>query len=495
MTTKVVKGSLWTLAGQVAPLPVSLITTYFVIRMLGSEAYGVLILVGLIPTYFNFADFGMGLASTKFGSEAHAGGNPEKEAQVVRTAGLIALIAAAPISILIFVFSPTIAALFNVPSTLLPEASLALRFASVTFVVNFLNGIFNTPQLTRLRMELNTLVTSGFRIAGIITMPLVIYLGGGIIGAVTVLFITALATLLGHLWVSGRLLPQLFDITIDRSIIRPLLKFGGALAVSGIAATLLVNAEKGILTATVSTAALAHYSVAFTLASMMAMFTTALTHSLLPAFSQLQSEEKRTQLNGLYTRGVRLNFILLVPVTAGLLMIAKLFFTLWAGEEFGRESTLPFYLLAAGAGFNIVAALPHISITAAGHTSVFAKLYWLELAPYAIVVWVLSSTYGVAGAAASWSIRVIVDCFIQFYLAKRIANMEFVGGNLLDLSIASVMMFVPCIVVFFYGLSAVPIVVFAICFLVYCFVVWKRVLEKEELLWFAQIIRISNSKL
>lgn len=57
MTTKVVKGSLWTLLGQVFPLGVSLITTPFVIRMFGAEGYGVLILVALIPTYLGFADF------------------------------------------------------------------------------------------------------------------------------------------------------------------------------------------------------------------------------------------------------------------------------------------------------------------------------------------------------------------------------------------------------------------------------------------------------
>lgn len=36
MTTKVVKGSLWTLLGQVLPLGVSLVTTPFVTRMLGA---------------------------------------------------------------------------------------------------------------------------------------------------------------------------------------------------------------------------------------------------------------------------------------------------------------------------------------------------------------------------------------------------------------------------------------------------------------------------
>ncbi|HEV8593740.1 MAG TPA: hypothetical protein VGQ55_16665, partial [Pyrinomonadaceae bacterium] len=93
MTTKVVKGSLWTLAGQVAPLAVSFFTTPLIIRMLGSEGYGVVVLVGLIPTYLTFADVGMGFASTKFGSEAFGQGAGDREAEIVRTAALIAFVA------------------------------------------------------------------------------------------------------------------------------------------------------------------------------------------------------------------------------------------------------------------------------------------------------------------------------------------------------------------------------------------------------------------
>src|SRR6476659_4524658 len=99
MTTKVVKGSLWTLAGQVLPLGVSLVTTPFVIRMLGAEGYGVLILIGLIPTYLGFADFGMSTASTKYASEAYAERDSEKEARIVRTSAVIALASCSPIAL------------------------------------------------------------------------------------------------------------------------------------------------------------------------------------------------------------------------------------------------------------------------------------------------------------------------------------------------------------------------------------------------------------
>ena len=229
------------------PLGVSLFTTPFVIRLLGSEAYGVLVLVILIPSYFNFADFGMSLGSTKFGSEAYAKGSEKEEGEVVRTAALISFCASLPIAVLIFILSFSIVEWFKVPAHLQSEASLALKFTSIAFVLNFLSGIFNTPQLSRLRMDLNTLVNAGFRVIGLAATPIILYLGGGIAGALFSLMIASFLTLIGHLFISSRLLKELFRFSINRKIIRPLLKFGGALAISGIAAILLVNLEKLVL--------------------------------------------------------------------------------------------------------------------------------------------------------------------------------------------------------------------------------------------------------
>lgn len=425
MTTRVVKGSLWTLLGQVAPLAVSLAATPFTIRLLGAEGYGVLILVGLIPAYLAFADFGMSLASTRFASEAFGRGDRKEEAAVIRTAVAVALSISVPVALGLIIFAPQIISLFAVPENLFAEAVAALRITAVTFVVNILCGILNTPQLARLRMDLNTLINAGTRIAGLIATPVAIYLGFGIVGAAAVLLAAMLLNLAGHVFFSGRLLPELFGLGISREKLRPLLKFGAGLVVSSFAAVGLVNAEKGILAGVVSASALAHYTVAFTAATMMTLFAGAMIQSLIPAFSQLQGEEARERLNGLFERGVRLSMIWAVPAMIFLGVTAKPFFTIWAGEEFGRESTLPLYLLLGGLLFNIIAYLPHAAILAAGRSDALAKLYWIELVPYAAAVWLLASRYGAAGAAAAWSLRVIIDTFLQFYLAIRLGGITF----------------------------------------------------------------------
>lgn len=481
MTTKVVKGSLWTLAGQVAPLAVSLVATPFTIRLLGAEGYGVLILVGLIPTYLGFADLGMGIASTKFGSEAYAAGDAEKEARTVRTAAVLSLALSVPFGVLIFVLSGWLATLFNVPEHLHAEASLALKVAAFTFILNFLNSIFNTPQLDRLRMDLNTFVTSGFRMLGIAATPIVIYLGGGILGAVVVLFIASLATLAGHIYVSGRLLPQLFDISLDRQALRPMLKFGGAIVGASIAALTLLNLEKLILPAFVTVEALAYYSVAFTLASMLIVFGKSMIQSLIPAFSQLQGDEKADARQTLFNRGLRFNIILLVPTLTVLAVIARPFFSIWAGEDFGRESILPFYILLPGMALCIPAFLPHSAILSAGRANVIAKLYFGELIPYIVLVTLITWHFGIVGAAASWSIMIVTDAVFQFVIAHKIAGVKILASNLVALPKAGAIMIVPTIAcLYIEQFSGITLVVLGGCCLLYAWAIWAWVLMADE---------------
>lgn len=491
MTTKVVKGSIWTLAGQVAPLAVSLVTTPFVIRMLGAEGYGVLILIILIPSYLGFADFGMSMASTKFASEAYAQGDLEKEARIVRTAALIAFLTSLPFGIALFALSGWLVTLLNVPTHFLSEASLALKIASATFVINFLNAIFNTPQLARLRMDLNTFVTSGVRILGLAATPIVIYLGGGIVGAVSVLLIASLITLSGHLYVSGRLLPSLRGLTFERDLIRPLLTFGSGLVASGIAAVVLANIERPILAKVTSVEVLAYYSVAFTFANMATMFTGAMTQSLVPAFSQLLTSRATERLNDLFTRSIRVNMFALLPLMAISWVAAKPFFTIWAGEDFGRESTFPFYVLTIALLLNLNAYIAGSVILAAGRSDILAKLFWIELVPYVAAAVALTSLFGAVGAALTWSLHAAYTAVFFNIAAKRIAGIAFpLRENFYKFIIGFSVLLPPVAAVFVTNaFSLWPAAILVVSLTVYAVLAWKVLIESEERLWVSEKFR------
>ncbi len=487
MTTKVVKGSIWTLAGQVAPLGISLLTAPIVIRLLGADGYGVLVLVGLIPTYLAFAELGMGIASTKFASVAYGEGSPAKEARLVRTAALIALAASTPVATVLLIFSSQVVVFLNVPEHLQADATLALRFTSITFVLHFLSGIFNTPQLTRIRMDLNTLVTVGFRSAGLIATPLVLFFGGGIAAAMFALLIASFLTLVGHLIVSRRLLPELFEFTIESGAIRPMLRYGAALAGAGVAGVLLINLEKLVLARTTSVETLAYYSVAFTLAMMVTLLSASMTQSLIPAFSQLLEPAKRDQLNNLFSRAFRMNILIMLPVLAVLFVIAEPFFTLWAGADFGRESTMPFYILLIGLGFAINNYVPMSLLMASGRTDVIAKLYWAQLFPYLILTAALTYRFGARGAAAAWTVRVVVDTALVSWIATRKIGVSYqaVGRGWQNVLLLAATILPAIAVPFLIEFSYLLILLVPLFLGAYVVVAWKKFLASEERGWLA----------
>jgi len=489
MTTKVIKGSLWTFAGQVAPLAVSLVATPFTIRLLGAEAYGVLILVGLIPTYLGFADFGMGMASTKFGSEAYAEGDEEKEARVVRTAALISLMTSVPVAAALMIFAPRVIGLFNVPEALQGEAATALRIAAVTLVVNFLCGIFNTPQLARLRMDLNTFINAGSRILGLIATPIILYLGFGIVGAVTVLLVASLINLAGHLIVSSEFVPKLLASNVKSILIRQLIGFGGGLAFASAAAMIVANAEKSVLPAYVDVKALAYYSVAFTLATMATLFSQAMIQSLTPAFSQLQRPEKRHELENLFFRVLRYNLLLVLPTFFILLLIAKPFFFLWAGPEFSENSVVPFFILLSGLLFNIPAYLPYALIIAQGRSDIFVKLYALESVPYLVLAVIFTQRWGINGAAAAWSLRIIIDALLLFRIAGSVNGWSFPLRKLCIRLLPGLILIIGLLAAFlFYNIWWVVLTVAVLSLTAYSVLAVALAFEKEEIAFVRQVI-------
>lgn len=496
LTTKVVKGSVWTLAGQVAPMLFTFIASPIVIRLLGSEAYGVLILVGLIPLYFSFADFGMGLASTKFSSEEFAVGDSRREAAVVWTSVSIALTSCLPVGIALFVFSGWIVNYFNVPEHLYFQASTGLKLAAVGFVVGILSSVMNSPLLARLRMDLVTVIGTIPRIIVVIATPIALYLGFGIVGAVLLTLISAIVVFAFQLYFSGKLLPELFRTGANWDMLGPLYKFGGSWVIAMIAGMLLANFEKLALTKFVSVESLAHYSVAFTFASMATTFSAAMLPALVPAFSQVSSPERQSQFASLFARGIRLNLMWLPPTIMFLFVVARPFFTVWYGSEFGQESTLPFYILLFGLFFNILAYIPHSSISAKGRTDIFAKLYWFELVFYVVIVYLLINTFGIIGAALAWSIRVVLDAAVLVFYCKRVTGIEFSFlKQFRSLLFGFALLAPPMIFAAAYdNFSLWLLLITPISLALYALLIWETFVEDREKEWLVhKVMRFINS--
>jgi O-antigen/teichoic acid export membrane protein len=447
----------------------------------------------LIPTYLGFADFGMSMASTKFGSEAYAEGDPEKEARIIRTAAAIALASSLPVAALLMIFAGTITGLFNVPEHLAANATAALRIAAVGMVINFLCGIFNTPQLARLRMDLNTLITAIPRILGQIATPIVIYLGYGITGAMAALLAASVLSLLAHSMASKTFLPELFAYGIDVKYVRPMLSFGVGLVFAGFAVLLLLNAEKGIVGSLLSVKELAYYSVAFTFASVTTLLASSLVQSLIPAFTQCLKRDEIEQAKMLFNRAAVMMLCGIVPMCSFLILISPEFFELWAGREFALESTTPFLILIIGVSFYVLGYVPNAVIVSVGRTDTLARIYWIELVPFLLIAIFLTSSMGIRGAAVAWSVRVSIDAVLIFTFARKVTSVRF--------SLFRRGFFAPIIIYFFFSLAlavswiyaldvTTKLIIFGINFVAYILVCWFYILDHDERSWLRGYLKL-----
>jgi O-antigen/teichoic acid export membrane protein len=315
--------------------------------------------------------------------------------------------------------------------------------------------------------------------------------------AVTIITGFALACALFHLIVSQRLQRHLFQPTINTALIKPLIKFGAGLVISTLAGMILVNVEKLLLARFVSVVALAHYSVAFSMACFLAVAPVAICQSLLPAFSRMQSSEEREQLQRLYTRALRGNLLWIAPAALLLCVAAKPFLALWAGPEYSQQSALPFYILVGGILFNVMAIIPYTLLIASGRSDLIARIHISELLPYFICAFILIYFFGTVGAALAYSLRLIVDALL-FFLAVRRAGfpLSALPANRGIYAAAVVILLLPI------GLSlsetmASSTALFgttAFSLLAYLYLTWKKVLTNEERVWFNSMTPYSKRR-
>ena len=426
IAARVIRGGAWNVSAQTLALLTSLVTTPFVIRLLGTEEYGLLTLVNLLTSYFGFADLGMGVASTKFAAEASAREDEPEESRVVWTSVLISLFPVLTFAAM-FVFGASALAdgVFRLPQDKHTEAVAALRVAAVVLVATAASGVFNTPQIVRLRVGLNSAITLTATVTQVCLILTALCLGGRLLAVVGVMGAVAVSTACVHFFVSSRLLPTMLKPVLDRRLIRPMARFGMGVVASAVIGTVTVHGEKFLLARFASVSMLAYYNVAFTLAGLLGMVPAATSLPLMPSLVQLKVSGNHEGLERLYRTMLRLLVFWTLPAALGLSALAHPFFTLWAGPGFGRESTLPFYILAIGWLFQSASSVPRCVLSAWGRVELIARYQAFEMVPYVIVVVILIGRFGVVGAAAAWGLRALVECFLVFRAARRLAGFSY----------------------------------------------------------------------
>jgi O-antigen/teichoic acid export membrane protein len=416
----VARNTAWNLVGALLPIPVALVCIPLLVSGLGVERFGVLALAWMLLGYFGMFDFGLAQSTTRFVSSAVAGGVPEK----VRALGFASILLHSALGLIggaVFaLLAPWLAAsVFNLPTALVGETRTALYWlaASVPAMVitaalrGMLEGLQRFDVVNLVRIPASMVNYAGPAIA--------LYFGTGLPLVVAVIVVARFAVLAAYALACLRALPQSEGGGLAKGELVALASYGGWLTASNLVNPLIIAADRFIIAATVSVAAVAFYVTPYEVITKIWILSASLLAALFPVFSGMAASDRGSiraacRSAELYLLAVASPVVILVLGSADLLL------EWWLGGEFREQSTAVAQLLALGILVNVVAQVPLTALNAMGRADVTTRIALFELPVYVLAIWYGAARYGINGVAAIWAARAVLDALALFLAAHLI---------------------------------------------------------------------------
>jgi O-antigen/teichoic acid export membrane protein len=206
-----------------------------------------------------------------------------------------------------------------------------------------------------------------------------------------------------------------------RSLVGPLVRFGGWMTVTNIVSPLMVYLDRFLIGGQISMRAVAFYVTPYEMVTKLGVIPNALIAVLFPAFSStIATEPDRAAL--LFDKGVRYIYVAMFPVLITIVTMASPVLNLWLGADFASNSSRVMQCLGVGVFVNGMAAVPFAFLQGAGRPDKTAKLHFAELPIYLTLLWWAVQRFGIDGVAVVWVGRVSLDAIVLFAMARSLVK-------------------------------------------------------------------------
>ena len=425
----------YNLLGAVIPLGVSLFTIPIYLGLIGEARYGVLAIAWLLLGYFGLFDLGLGRATAQRIAALRDASVAER-AQTFWTAlalnvgfGVIGGLILWPVAAYFF------SQVFKVEEALRPEMAAAVPWLILAVPMATLSGVLSGALQGRERfLELNLISVMGtvlFQLA-----PLgVAWLHGPDLGWLLPAALMARVVTLAALLLRCR--QQIFRgyaPCFIRAQAGQLLRFGGWVTVTAFVGPMMVILDRFVIGALSGAAAVAYYTVPFQLAQRTAVLPTALTSALFPRLAASQPDEALR----LSDEAFRALAVVMTPLALLGVLCIDPFLGWWISQDFADRAAGVAQILLLAFWANGFAHVPYAQLQARGRPDQVAKCHLAEVVPYFVLLYLGLSLFGLAGAAAAFGLRVLVDLLLLSALAGsfgRVLRSLLIPSLLLGLSL------------------------------------------------------------
>lgn len=389
---------------------VSIIYTPIMLRLLGQSEYGLYNLVASVVAYLGVLNFGFGSAYMRYYSKYKVQDDREKIATlngmfliIFSVIGLIAVIAGTVLAMNTEVIFGS-----ELTSTELSRAKILMMILVINLAISFPNIVFTSHITANEKFVFQKLVQMIKTVANpFVVLPLLI-LGYGSVGMViATTFLNITIELINAVYCINKLKMKFSFRNFDFKLMREMTVFSSFIFINLLIDQINWNVDKFILGRFNGTVSVAVYGLAAQLNTYYLSISTTISSVFIPRVHRLVSSNNNEELDKLFTRIGRIQFIILSLISSGLIFFGRPFINLWAGKSY--DGSYPIVLLLI-----IPVTIPliqniGIEIQRAKNMHQFRSwvYFFIALGNFAVTI-PLAKMYGGVGAAVGTATALII---------------------------------------------------------------------------------------
>jgi O-antigen/teichoic acid export membrane protein len=404
---------------------VNLIAVPVFVAYLGVEGYGIYALLSGLVGYFGLLDFGLGQGVIKFVAEYQGRGEDQAVAESINSALVVQVLFGGLGLLVLAFFNRSILGFLKVSSGSIGEASLCLYLMSVGFFVSMASSTFSSALMGLQMFDTVSKVSVLSSVMTTVVTILALLLGGGL---VHVILLTVISTT-----ITGVVFFALLRTALGTYRMTVSVSWARVKAIVGYSSYLFVLRLSSVLNNYFVRLVVSTYggpqSVAFfvapqklVLAAQGAMGSS--TGVLFPFTSEMQAKGKLDHVRQIFLKGMRYMLALSIPVFFFLIFFPKEVMHIWMGNEFASATWLVLIFLSLAQWLAVLTMIPASTVMGMGHSRIVAVFSATAAALNLVFVIVLTSAYGIVGAAAGVMITAVQGPLFIWYVTTHILEIN-----------------------------------------------------------------------
>jgi O-antigen/teichoic acid export membrane protein len=415
MSTKPLKRNFFVnLLSPMTRMVVALVTVPLYLHHIGDARYGVMSIVWVLLGFFGFLDLGLSRAVTNALAKLRDAPQAHRARVLLTTFGLnlgIGLMG----GVVLYVFGALMLKHFvSMPDEISAEVSRSLPWIACLLPLTLISAAgAGALESRELFLLVNSIQICTMTVAQLAPVLAAIFVSPSLTVVIPTAAVAQGLGAIAVLAVVYRLEGPFSLRAIDLGEARKLLGYGGWMFATNVFYPALASADQFVIGSAMGVASVAHFAVPMGLVQRSVALPIALGRTLFPRLSSLSGDAA-------HALGMRALLIMaygFATVCAPAIILSPTFFRYWISADFAAVSAPVAQVLFPGIWMGALSLVGFTLLQSQGRADVTGKLNIIEFLPFVAVLWVLTTAFGIVGAAAAWTLRSIADALIMLWLA------------------------------------------------------------------------------